>query len=83
MALSAVEAELLLIQKFKKSQINLLQNGVRLVGVAGRPIDDLLRDASAARFKQGKTVDANTARKVVQIFRTGPELHMTAFADLI
>jgi hypothetical protein len=35
MALTAVEKELLLIQKFKKNQINLLENGVRLVGVAG------------------------------------------------
>lgn len=54
MALTAVEAELLLIQKLKKSQINLLQNGVRLVSLAGRPIDELLRDASTARFKLAK-----------------------------
>jgi hypothetical protein len=54
MALTAVEKELLLIQKFKKNQINLLENGVRLVGVAGKPIEDLLREVSSARFKLAK-----------------------------
>ncbi|UEM12467.1 hypothetical protein J4G43_050170 [Bradyrhizobium barranii subsp. barranii] len=33
--------------------------------------------------KQGKSVDADTARKVVQIFRTGPELNLATFADLV
>jgi uncharacterized protein (UPF0332 family) len=55
MALTVVENELLKLQKFNKNQINLLQNGVRLVGVAGRPIEDLLRDASSARFKLAKS----------------------------
>lgn len=54
MPLSPIELELLVIQKFRKSQIDLLKNGVRLVGVAGRPIDDLLRDASTARFRLAK-----------------------------
>ena len=50
MALTTVEAELLLIQKFKKSQINLLQNGIRIVGLAGKPIDDLLRDGTTSKM---------------------------------
>jgi hypothetical protein len=51
MGLNALEQELLKLQKFHKNQINLLQNGVRLAGVSGKQIDDLLREASAARFR--------------------------------
>lgn len=51
MPLSPTEIELALLLKFKKSQINLLRNGVRIEGVAGRAIDELIKDASAARFR--------------------------------
>ena len=51
MRLSALEQELLKLQKLNRHQINLLQNGVRPVGVSGKQIDDLLREASAARFQ--------------------------------
>lgn len=54
MGLNALEQELLRLQKFSKNQINLLQNGVRLVGISGKQIDDLLRDASEARFRLAK-----------------------------
>src|SRR5260370_26308436 len=64
MALTPIEMELLLIQKFRKSQIDLLKNGVRLVGVAGRPIEDLLRDASAARFKLAKRFLRSSTRLI-------------------
>jgi uncharacterized protein (UPF0332 family) len=54
MALTPVEQELLRLQKFKKHQINLMQNGVRLEGLAGARIEDLLRQASSARFTLAK-----------------------------
>jgi hypothetical protein len=45
MALTPVEHELLKLQKFKKNQINLMQNGVRVAGLTGAPLEDLMRQA--------------------------------------
>ncbi|MBR0969608.1 HEPN domain-containing protein [Bradyrhizobium japonicum] len=54
MALTPIEHELFKLQKFKKNQINHMQNGVRLAGLAGVPLEDLLRQASSARLKLAK-----------------------------
>jgi uncharacterized protein (UPF0332 family) len=48
-ALSPLEVELLLISKYKKSQIDWLRNGIRIEQAAGRSIGDLLLQACAAR----------------------------------
>jgi hypothetical protein len=47
--LSPLEVELLLISKYKKSQIDWLRNGIRIEQVAGQTIGDLVLQASAAR----------------------------------
>ena len=51
MALTPIEHELFKLQKFKKNQINHMQNGVRLAGLAAAPLEDLLRRASSARLR--------------------------------
>src|SRR5688572_24304784 len=76
MPLSPLEAELVSLQKFKRSQISLLRNGVRIEGLAGRPIEHLLREASSARFQLAKRF-LHSAR---HLLGARPKLHRDAIS---
>jgi uncharacterized protein (UPF0332 family) len=66
MRLSAVENEIAVLQRFKKNQIDLLRNGVRIEDLAGRRIDDLIKEASAARFRLSVRFLQSAKRLVAQ-----------------
>ena len=65
MALTPIEHELFKLQKFKKNQINHMQNGVRLAGLAGVPLEDLLRQASSARLKLAKRASSASSQHLM------------------
>lgn len=51
MALSARQSELLVLGKFKRSQLSLLKNGVRLEQVLAQTIPDMMLVIAADRYK--------------------------------
>ncbi|HZP75844.1 MAG TPA: HEPN domain-containing protein [Pseudolabrys sp.] len=76
MPLSAVETEIALLQKFKKNQIDLLRNGVRIEGVTGRSIVELVKEACVARVRLSNGF-LTSARRLLSL---RPMLHRDAIS---